>query len=209
MNEAIINHFLWVLDTAGCIAFGLSGALAAKKKRMDFFGLFFLAGITTFGGGLLRDMLLNIKPSAIFETPRYLITSLGSAVAVWYFAHHVEKKTRMIEFFDAMGLAVFSAFGTVRAIEVEAPVYGVLIMAMITACGGGIMRDLLRGEPPFVLYRDFYATAAILGSVVLQLMLWLNFPLSLAVVSCVAVVFTIRIMLIWKSWQLKPWTHRP
>lgn len=209
MNEALIDQFLWLLDTTGCAAFGLSGALAAKKKQMDFFGVFLLASVTTFGGGLLRDMLLNIRPSAIFETPRYVLTALAASVVVWYFARHVEKNTRMIEVFDSIGLAVFSAFGSLRAIEAGAPVYGVLIMAMITGCGGGIVRDLLRGEPPFVLYRDFYATATVIGSGILQFMLWLGFPLSVAVVSCVAVVFSIRIVLIVRSWQLKPWTYRP
>jgi uncharacterized membrane protein YeiH len=204
----MIDQFLWLLDTLGCVAFGLSGALAAKKKQMDFFGLFLLASVTTFGGGLLRDMLLNIKPSAIFETPRYIITALFSAVVVWYFDHHVEKNTRMVEVFDSIGLAVFSAFGSLRAIEAGAPVYGVLIMAMITGCGGGIIRDLLRGEPPMILYGDFYATATVLGSGILQLMLWQNFPLSVAVVSCIVVVFSIRITIIIKSWRLKPWAHR-
>ncbi|WDI37974.1 trimeric intracellular cation channel family protein [Entomospira culicis] len=193
--------FLDILDMAGSLAFALSGALAGKKKKMDGFGIIFLASVTTFGGGLTRDLLLHSKPVAIFESPRYLIIAIVAGLVVRYFDHQkVEKQSLMIALFDASGLAVFTAFGTMRAIEVGAPMHGALLMGMITGCVGGIIRDILRDEPPLILYGDFYARASLLGSLLLYfLYVYLALPSVVAIVSCVILVFVLRLYVILKN----------
>lgn len=198
----MVTIFLDLLDVIGSLAFAFSGSLAAKKKNMDGFGIIFLASITTFGGGLTRDVLLNSKPIAIFETPRYFIIAMIAGIIVRYIDHkRIEKQSLLIALFDASGLAVFTAFGTTRAIQLGAPFHGSLIMGVVTGCVGGIIRDLLCNQSPMIFYGDFYARAALLGSLTLYILLLLKMPEVIAIVSCVLVVFTIRVYMIMKNSQ--------
>jgi uncharacterized membrane protein YeiH len=201
--------FLDFLDMIGSLAFALSGALAGKKKQMDGFGIIFLASITTFGGGLTRDMLLATQPVAIFDTPRYLIIATLAGLLVRYVDYQkVEKQSFWIAMFDACGLAVFSAFGSMRALDVGAPFHGIVLMGMITGCVGGIMRDLLRAEVPMVFYGDFYARASLLGSLLLYVLYRLGFSSATMIISCVTLVLSIRMYVILKNPLYRPYLTR-
>jgi uncharacterized membrane protein YeiH len=197
----MVTLFFDILDIIGSLAFAISGALAGKRKQMDGFGIVFLASVTTFGGGLTRDMLLASRPVALFETPRYLLIAVVAGLAVRYIdTKKVERQALIIALFDACGLAVFTAFGTMRAIEAGAPIYGGMLMGMITGCVGGMLRDVLLNQPPMVLYGDFYARACLLGSTLLYtLHLGFKQPEVVSIVGCVALVLVIRLYVIAKS----------
>ncbi|NIZ47337.1 trimeric intracellular cation channel family protein [Entomospira nematocerorum] len=196
----MVTIILEFLDIIGSLAFALSGAIAGYKKRMDGFGITFLASVTTFGGGLTRDILLNSKPVAIFETPRYMIIAVLAGLIVRYWPkHHNDRPSLLIALFDASGLAVFTAFGTMRALELGAPFHGSIIMGMITGCVGGIIRDVLLNEPPLIFYGDFYARASLLGSLLLYILHLYGIPDIVAILSCVGLVFMIRFYVIMKN----------
>lgn len=204
-----LDAFLFILEILGCLAYSLSGALAAQKKRMDFFGMAVLAGATTFGGGLIRDTLLVIKPIAIFDTPRYIVFSVMGAAIVFFFGSHVEKRSKFILILDALGLAPFTALGAMRALSAGAPWYGAILMAVITGCGGGIIRDILRGEAPLVLYGDFYASASLLGSAVMVGMLALKAPLTPSILVCCFLVWLARFIAISYTWRKEAELKKP
>ena len=184
-----------ILDFVGAFAFSISGAMAAVKARMDYFGIFVLASVTTFGGGVLRDLLLNLPPAALFQTPAYLIVCAICTILVLLVAsHHIELYMPIILIFDALGLAVFSTIGTLAGIRENTPWYTCILLAVITGCAGGIMRDLLRQEKPVILYSDFYAGLSMLGSLLLiACYVWGRFSLNMAVFLSCAFIFISRL----------------
>lgn len=192
-----------ILDLIGSFAFCLSGALAAVKAEMDYFGIFVLACVTTFGGGVLRDLLLNVPPVALFKTPTYLLICVGCTILVMLVAHHhIEYYTPMLLTFDALGLAAFATIGTLEGIKANTPWYTCIILATITGCGGGIMRDVLRGEKPLVLYGDFYAGLAMLGSLVIIISsVWGQTSLNISVILSCSLIFLARMTVLYFKYQ--------
>lgn len=196
---------LSILDIIGSLAFCLSGALAAVKAKMDYFGIFVLACVTTFGGGVLRDLLLDLPPMALFKTPTYLVLCIVCTILVMVVAsHHIEFYNPMLLVFDALGLAAFATIGTIEGIKVGSPWYTSIIMGTITGCGGGVIRDLLRGEKPVILYGDFYAGIAILGSLLLILShVWAKINLNISVLLSCSFVFMTRMLVLYRHSQAR------
>ncbi|MGL4524045.1 MAG: trimeric intracellular cation channel family protein [Spirochaetia bacterium] len=188
-----------ILDIIGAFAFSISGALSAIKSRMDYFGIFLLACVTTFGGGVIRDLLLGTPPRALFATPHYLLICIFCTILVMIVAsHHIETYMPLILIFDAIGLAVFSASGTLEGIKAHAPWYTAIIMAVLTGCGGGVLRDILRSEKPVILYSDFYAGLSMLGSLIL-LVIYHGFgqKTEWGVTACCIFIFVMRMLILY------------
>jgi uncharacterized membrane protein YeiH len=156
------------LDLVGVFVFALSGGLVAVKKRFDLFGVLVLACAAALGGGILRDLLIGDVPPVGISDWR-LLTAAGLGGLVTFLYHPaVERITRFVRVLDAAGLAVFAVAGSLKAVTTPGvePIAAVLI-GVITAVGGGVVRDLLAGQVPEVLRRELYALPAMLGSVVI------------------------------------------
>ncbi len=188
-----------ILDFVGAFAFSISGAMAAVKAKMDYFGIFVLSSVTTFGGGVLRDVLLNLPPAALFQNPTYLIVCLICTALVMLIAsHHIELYMPIILVFDALGLAAFSIIGTLAGIRANTPWYTCVLLAVITGCAGGVIRDLLRGEEPIILYGDFYAGLSMLGSLLLiSTHQWGKISLNMSVLLSCAFIFISRLAVLY------------
>lgn len=166
---------LFILEIIGTIAFAVSGALVSIRHRLDVFGVVFIGCITAVGGGILRDTMIGNTPPAIFSN--VLILAIAAATAVLVFvvsyinAGHFERFSEQVEHintvFDALGLAAFSVIGTET---VCAGKYGGAVLAialgMITGVGGGILRDVLVDQTPYVLKKHVYAVASLIGCTV-------------------------------------------
>jgi uncharacterized membrane protein YeiH len=155
---------LW-LNLAGTFAFGISGGLVAVRARLDFFGVIVLAAVVGMAGGIARDLLIGTPP-ATFRDWRYL-AAVGTAGLVCFFAApSLERSSRQVQVFDALGLAVFCVGGATKAMDFGLGPVQATLLGAITGIGGGMLRDVLLGETPTVLRRELYAIPALLGAAV-------------------------------------------
>lgn len=214
--ESIWWHIFDILGTA---AFAYSGALVAVSRRMDIFGVFMLSAATAVGGGIVRDMLLGNVPPVAFRTSLYgeiiIAAMAGAMVTVWNIRAKRRFSRMMAALFwlyticDAVGLGAFSVTGTLLGCHYY-PQYGLfaVMLGVWTAIGGGIIRDVFAAKIPFVFRKEVYATASVLGCVVLTGCFYTSF-LSLPPASVLACTVTIavRLLAVKRHWNL-PLIHR-
>jgi len=155
------------LDIAGTFVFAVAGAFRATRHQLDLLGVMVLAVATGVGGGMIRDMLIGATPVAAIQSELYLSVCLAGGMVVFLASDRIATQWNRVMIMDAIGLGVFAAIGGVKALEFDLGPIGVMIMAALTATGGGVVRDLLVREVPAVLRHGFYATAALLGGAAL------------------------------------------
>ncbi len=185
---------LYLLDIFGTFAFAVSGAFRAVKYELDLLGLAALAVVTGIGGGVVRDLLLGLAPPSALVDQTYFLACVAGAALVYVLAPNIARRWDYVMAADALGLAVFTAIGAAKAELHGAVPVTVMLLGMITACGGGIARDLLVMEIPAVLKSDFYATAALAGSGAYVLLGWMG--AAGAPRLCAAMAFTLCLRVI-------------
>jgi uncharacterized membrane protein YeiH len=152
-----------LLDYAGVAVFAATGALAASRKQLDIIGFLFLASVTGIGGGTLRDVILNL-PVFWVANSGYVLICAAVAVLVFFIAHRVESRWKWLLWLDAIGLAAFSVMGAAKGLAITGSPVVAVIMGVLTATFGGILRDLLAGEPSVLLRPEIYVSAALAGA---------------------------------------------
>jgi uncharacterized membrane protein YeiH len=170
----------------------ISAVLAAEGKGMDLFGVIVLALVTAVGGGTIRDLCLGAKPLFWIAEPMHVWTALIAAVVTFVAARFFHLPTRLLGVADAFGLALFGIAGTEKALAMGAPAVVAVLLGIVTGVAGGILRDVLRGEIPWVFKPEvnLYATA-VFGGALVYILLQQNLPTSpshryvgMAVVLC-------------------------
>lgn len=192
---------LFFFDLLGTFAFSAYGAYLGQRKGFDIFGVLVCACVSAFGGGTIRELLLNRLP-VYFQDPRYLLlVILGIVFNILLFTHFPRIQRFMLSL-DAIGLVTFAYLGATSALTADLGVIGVLIFATVSAVGGGVLCDLLIREIPRIFYRDFYATPALLVGLGVFL---LQKQLSIPVVgyALLFVVFCIRLLAI--KYRIELW----
>jgi uncharacterized membrane protein YeiH len=154
---------LYALDIFGTFVFAVSGAFRAVKYELDLLGVLVLATATGVGGGIIRDLMLGYNPPAVFRDEAYLIACVAGGLVVFFGARRIAARWDWVMAADAVGLGVFAAIGAAKASACGFGAIGIVMMAALTASGGGVVRDMLVAEIPMVLKADFYATAALIG----------------------------------------------
>jgi uncharacterized membrane protein YeiH len=183
-----------LLDIIGTFAFAISGAFRAVKYELDLLGVMVLAVATGIGGGLIRDLLLGSTPPAALVHQQYLLICLAGAVLVFLTAPRIASRWDYVMAADAVGLSVFAAIGAAKAELFHSAPLTVIMMAAITASGGGVIRDVLVMEIPAALKSDFYATAALLGGVCFVLLGMLGIDDSQRIAVTIGVTLFLRTM---------------
>lgn len=151
-----------VLDYAGVAVFALTGALAAARDRHDIITFWFFAVVTGVGGGTLRDLLIG-APVFWIGDATYLGIGLAAALAVWFLAPHLERAKTLI-WLDAVGLAAYAVIGAAKALAFSVDPFVAVAMGVLTACFGGVIRDVLAGQPSALLKREITISAALLAA---------------------------------------------
>ena len=170
---------LLVLEIIGTVSFALSGAMTALQKRMDLFGVVILGLTTAVGGGVIRDLVLGQTPPATFQNPLYALVAVGTSLVVFFsFVRHLlERKQHIYEItlllMDSLGLAVFTVVGIQTAYRLadNHNAFLLLFVGVITGIGGGILRDVMAGNTPYIFVKHFYASASLIGAAVC-IILW-------------------------------------
>jgi uncharacterized membrane protein YeiH len=181
---------LW-FDYFGVIIFAITGCLVAARRRVDMVGFLWLATVTAIGGGTLRDMILD-RPVFWLKDPVYLPLCFITAAVLFFTAHHIHRRLRLILWADALGLAVFAVIGTDAALTSGANVMVALTMGVVTATFGGVVRDLLAGEPTLIMRREIYVTAALASSLTYFLLFSVGISATVSVPVAVALGFGLR-----------------
>lgn len=190
---------MW-LDYAAVAVFGASGALAAARRKHDIVTFGFFAAVTGVGGGTLRDLLIG-APVFWVRQPDYLTACLLAAAAVWLFGAG-RWRLRILGWLDAVGLSAYCVVGAAKAGALGAPPLAAIVMGVLTACFGGIIRDVLAEEPSALLKRELYVTCAMLGATVYVLLGLAGVAPLVAGVIGAGAAFALRAAAILWRWNL-------
>lgn len=194
-----------LLDLFGTFIFALTGAIKGIDKHLDIFGITVLASVVGVGGGIFRDCCIGALPVAAFTNQYYLIICIFTGIFCFVVNKYIKKIhiDKTILYLDAIGLGVFTALGTIKAISYGVPFIGILISGVFTAIGGGLIRDVLTNElPPTVLKTDLYATASLIGGVISYIMFMFGCSTNVIFVVVSSFVFLLRILAIKYKLQL-------
>ena len=198
-NQAEI---IYALDLLGTVAFAASGALAGVRRGMDLLGVVVLGIVTATGGGVMRDVLLNDTPPFCFKNELYLYLAVAASIVVFLTPRRFERMNRAMLLLDALGLGTFLVIGTSKAMTFHLGLLGAVIMGVMTATCGGLVRDILSNEIPLILQREIYASACVVGGALFFYLhrAGVSESINLAVSACV--VIAIRGAALLKGWQL-------
>lgn len=192
---------LVVLDLVGIFVFAISGALVAVRKGLDLFAVLVLAGVTGLGGGFLRDVLIDATPPAALADWRYLIVPLAAGVITFGFHPVVGRMERVVNVFDAFGLALFCVTGALKATAFGLGPVPAALMGMVTGIGGGMARDVLAGRVPIVFRGELYATPALAGALIAVLGERWDQPMGVVVPLAAGTCLVWRLLAMWRNWQ--------
>lgn len=166
--DSLLELNLQFFSIIGTIAFAVSGAIVAMEEEYDILGVFVLALVTAFGGGVVRNLLIGIPVTTLWTQGFYLKTAVIAAFLVFIFpVSWIIRWKTWESFFDAIGLAAFSIQGALYATRMNVPLSAIIVAAMLTGIGGGIIRDVLAGRKPLVLRDEIYAVWGMLAGLVI------------------------------------------
>lgn len=202
-------YLILTLEIIGTIAFSISGAMVAINKKMDAFGVIILGLTTAIGGGIVRDLILGAVPPLAFTEPKYAIIAVITSILVFLpftqeFAHkNVSAYDKVLLICDSVGLGVFTVVGVRAAHSAidNAPFILVVFTGVITAVGGGVIRDLFAKNTPFIFVKHFYACACLIGAIVAAL-LWKFSGEIIAMTIGGTVVIILRLLAAKYHWKL-------
>lgn len=169
-----METFIFIIEIIGTIAFSVSGAMIGIEKKMDIFGISILGLTTAVGGGVIRDLMIGTFPPKTFQNPVYAVVAIVTAIAIFMLAymHKLIYNTRffnlMIFVMDSLGLGIFTVVGINTAYEASHDFSSFLLIfvGVLTGVGGGVLRDMLAGNMPYVFVKHVYACASLAGAVI-------------------------------------------
>ena len=206
MNPAF--HLPIWFDLGATFAFALTGALAAIRRGYDIVGIFFLALVSSIGGGLIRDgvFIPSASPMPLLTDPRYIELIVAATIAGALFGGHVKKFHRLIAVIDALGLGAYAAFGTQKALVAGLAVPAAILVGVINAAGGGLLRDVITRQEPLVFKPgQFYVLTALAGAVVFVfLTVQFEVEATLAALAAIVATFVFRALTIIFNWRTTP-----
>ena len=202
------QNLLLIFELIGTVAFAASGAMIGLSKKMDIFGIAVLGTVTAVGGGVIRDLVLGNTPPATFRNPVYALTAIGVSIVLFipaarrFLLKKQDAFDKAMLLMDSLGLGIFTAVGIETALlSGNSGIFLLVFVGMITGTGGGIIRDVLAGNTPYILVKHFYATASLLGAAAF-ILLWNFFGQSFAFAGCIIAVVALRLLAAKFRWSL-------
>lgn len=204
-----MESFVRVLEIIGTVAFAASGALIAMKKHMDLLGVIVLGVVTAIGGGILRDLILGITPPLAFRDPTCAIVAICTAIVLFipWVRHHLMYNSRLFDaallVMDSVGLGVFTVMGIWNALSFspDRSTFLLVFVGVLTGVGGGVIRDILAGNTPYILVKHIYACASLIGAISCTLLLRC-LPQYAAMLIAILLVLIVRLLSAYFRWNL-------
>jgi uncharacterized membrane protein YeiH len=190
-----VSLFL-LIDILGTISFSISGVLTALKKRMDVFGIFIIAFVTAAGGGTLRDILIDANITWM-RNLTFVYVIAGAAVFAIIFRKKLGYVRKSLFLFDTIGIALYTIVGVEKGIAAGLPPLICIALGTMTACFGGVIRDILCNEIPIIFRKEIYATACILGGVAYFALLKTSLSEDIIVIVSGSIVITVRLLAVY------------
>jgi len=200
-----VSNAMEVLDFFGIAVFAVSGALLAAEKRQTLVTFFFFAVVTGVGGGTLRDLLIGAPVFWIHRNATLLIC-IGAALGVWLVSSR-RIAAKALDWFDAAGLAAYATYGSAKALSYGVAPVPAFAMGVLTACFGGIVRDVLAGEPSILMRPELYVTAAALAAGLFVGLALAGVPVWVAATIAALAGFGLRALAIARGWKLPAYRH--
>ncbi len=198
-----IQTVILVLDLFGTMAFAVTGAFKAIEHKADIVGIIILATITGVAGGTIRDIVIGHFPPHSISDPDYVIITVVTGIAIFFLYPKMQKHWNLFLKFDALGLGVFTAIGATFAYQEFGMNFLAMALAgMVTAVGGGILRDMFVNEIPMVFVKELYASASFLGVVIFYLLLSTGFKLETVAIISIIVTTILRLVAMKYNWNL-------
>ncbi|KTD14243.1 trimeric intracellular cation channel family protein [Legionella israelensis] len=189
----MLLHYLFIL---GICVEAITGAIAAGRKKMDFFGVMLIASITALGGGTVRDTLFNTYPLTWVAHPEYLLYTTICALLTIFIAHSLTRIMRVFLILDALGLSTFVIIGTQKILSHGMAPSVAVISGMITGVCGGMLRDILCNDIPLVLRKELYAVIALAGAILFIALAHFHVPKNITIIITLIAIFTTRLLAI-------------
>ncbi|HEY4616721.1 MAG TPA: trimeric intracellular cation channel family protein [Flavobacterium sp.] len=197
-----------LLDIIGTIAFAMSGALTAMSKKMDGFGVFIIAFVTAVGGGTLRDVMIGRTPVGWMLDLEYVYVICIGFILALLFRKKFDRLRTSLFLFDTIGLGVFTLIGLEKGINIGLHPVICIALGTMTACFGGVIRDILCTEIPVIFRKEIYATICILGGVVFFALKRFNLDDNLLYILTSLVIISVRLMAVRFKWYLPTFENK-
>nr|WP_319947962.1 trimeric intracellular cation channel family protein [uncultured Shimia sp.] len=191
-----------ILNVLGIFVFGLSGAMVAIRRNFDVFGILVLAIATGVAGGIIRDVLLGAVPPEALRTFWPMAIAAVAGLCAFFFTSLIERFKRPVMLLDAIGLGVFAVAGCRKALVLGVDPPGAILLGVMTAIGGGVLRDIMAAEVPRVLHEDVYALAAFAGATTYASCLWIGMAETPAASGAVLLAVGLRLASVRFGWTL-------
>jgi uncharacterized membrane protein YeiH len=196
------EFFIYFLDLFGTVAFAITGAFKAIEKKFDVIGILVLATITGVAGGTIRDVILGRIPNSIVD-PTYVIVTIASGLVIFFLYSRLKKHWNLFLKFDAIGLGVFTIIGATFAYNIFGLNFlAILLAGVLTAAGGGILRDIFVNQVPIVFVKEFYLSASFIGIVIFSIILYFTNELYYATIVGIALTSSLRLIAMKYNWNL-------
>ncbi len=196
------HTFFILVDLLGTFAFAVSGAAAARERRLDLFGVYAVAYMTACGGGIVRDLCLGALPPVGISDWRYVACSALAATMTIWASPWVERLKYPVTFFDSLGLGFFAVIGAHKALTHGANIEAAIVLGTVTAVGGGVLRDVLLNRVPAILAKEIYALAALVAAIIQVVAEANGWLISVTPWFAAGVCFVIRFLAMRYSWGL-------
>jgi uncharacterized membrane protein YeiH len=193
----------------GTAAFSISGVFAAMEKKLDIFGIFIIAFITAIGGGTIRDVIIGDFPVSWIRNTNYSIVIFASAAIAVLFYKMIIDYQKVLLFFDSIGLGFFTVLGIHKGIEFHFSPGVCVALGAITACFGGLIRDISLSQIPHIFQKEIYATACIIGGILYFALLKMILPEAVLDAICISIIVAIRLVAVKYNWSLPRIYHTP
>ena len=188
------SNFLYIIDVLGTFAFAVSGAFAAMERKLDPFCILVISFVTAIGGGTLRDVLVGNLPVGWMNNSTTILVIFSAAVATMLLGSYLKKLHKALFLFDALGLGLFTIIGFEIGVQHDLSAIMCVALGTITACFGGVLRDVLLNNVPLIFQQEIYALACIAGAAAYYFLLNTSINNDLAKVVCILLIFFIRII---------------
>lgn len=195
-------ELIYALDILGTFAFAISGALVASEKKFDLFGVIIIAFVTAVGGGMLRDVLIDAHPINWIGDLNYLYTILLAVILTFLFKSKIAPLSKTMFLFDTIGLGVFTLLGLEKGLSFNLHPIVALIMGMISAVFGGVLRDVLTNKVPLIFKKEIYASACLAGGIMYLALNYFIVSNNITFMLSALVIVIIRIIAIKYHLQL-------
>jgi len=195
-------ELIYVLDILGTFAFAISGALVAADKKFDLFGVLIIAFVTAVGGGMLRDVLIDAHPINWIGDLNYLYTIFTAVVLTFLFKSKILPLSKTLFLFDTIGLGVFTLLGLQKGLLFDLHPIVALIMGMISAVFGGVLRDVLTNKVPLIFEKEIYASACLSGGITYLVLNHFGLDNNIVFIISASVIVIIRVVAVRFNLQL-------